>query len=405
MSPTFLVVLLSLLLGLQPLTTDLYLPALPAITDFFGADPGKVQLTLSALILSFGLSQLVWGPVSDRYGRKPVMLLGLMLYTLAALGSSLAASLEALILWRILQGAAMGAAIMCGRALVRDLFDDPVRGARVMSLGLSGLGILACLGTPLGGALMQWFGWRETLFFLALFGGAVLLLASLRMQETLAAPNHDALRPTRLFGIWKTILGHSTFWAFALLQVGSYAGLFVFLVSSSFVFIRVLDVSALGYGLLMFSMSFFYIVGTLICRRLLLHFSVTATVALGGLCALLGGGLLLLSVLLEWPGIWAVMLPVYLFVISHGINQPCSHSGVMQPFPHSAGAATALSSVVMVLVAFVVGLLLGEGLSEPLLPMAVGIGSSGVFVAAVAWLLVPMAARSSERAAHQTAVE
>jgi len=101
--------ILSLLLGLQPITTDLYLPALPGIKQDLGASMAQVQLTLSALLLAFGASQLVWGPVSDRFGRRPVLLLGLVAYLFASVACALSPQMETLIFWRILQGVAMGA--------------------------------------------------------------------------------------------------------------------------------------------------------------------------------------------------------------------------------------------------------------------------------------------------------
>ena len=137
MSPAVIVLVLSLLLGLQPVTTDLYLPALPSITQGFGASMPQAQLTLSALLLAFGASQMVWGPLSDRFGRRPILLVGMATYVLASVGSALAPSMEMLIGWRMAQGVAMGAGVMCARAVVRDLFE-PTEGARMMSKGLSG---------------------------------------------------------------------------------------------------------------------------------------------------------------------------------------------------------------------------------------------------------------------------
>ena len=152
MSPGLVIVTLSLLLGIQPITTDLYLPALPALTEGFGAAMSQAQLTLTALLLAFGVSQLFWGPLSDRFGRRPILLAGLAAYVAAAVASTLAPSMAALIACRALQGAAMGAAVMCARAIVRDLYT-PLQGARVMSRGLTGLGVIACVSAPLGGAL------------------------------------------------------------------------------------------------------------------------------------------------------------------------------------------------------------------------------------------------------------
>ena len=119
--PAWLVTgLLALLLGLQPVTTDLYLPALPTLKAQLLASMAQSQLTLTALLLAFGCSQLVWGPLSDRWGRRPILLAGLVAYVLAALGCALAQSMEALIFWRTVQGAAMGAGVMGARAVVRD---------------------------------------------------------------------------------------------------------------------------------------------------------------------------------------------------------------------------------------------------------------------------------------------
>ena len=136
------ILVLALLLSIQPVTTDLYLPALPTLTYALGASVTQGQLTLSALLLAFGCSQLFWGPLSDRWGRRPILLAGLLLYTLASIGNTLAASMDLLILWRTLQGVAMGAVVMCGRAIVRDLYT-PVAGARAMSKALTGLGVVA----------------------------------------------------------------------------------------------------------------------------------------------------------------------------------------------------------------------------------------------------------------------
>ena len=157
MSSGLVVLVLALLLGIQPVTTDLYLPALPALTDGFGATMAQAQLTLTGLLLAFGISQLIWGPLSDRFGRRPILLWGMAAYTVAAVVSTLAPTMDWLILARTVQGAAMGAAVMCARAMVRDLYT-PEAGARAMSKGLTGLGVIACLCAPLGGLVSDLVG-------------------------------------------------------------------------------------------------------------------------------------------------------------------------------------------------------------------------------------------------------
>lgn len=384
-NPAFLILILTLLLGLQPFTTDLYLPALPYITESFDTTVAHAQLTLSVMLLAFGASQLIWGPVSDRYGRRPILLAGLGLYALSALGAALAPAMEWLIGWRLVQGIALGAAVMCARALVRDLFDDPVQSARALSRGLSGLGILACISAPLGALLTAYLGWQFTFVFLAVFSFAVLLLIALRLDETLREPRTQSLRPGRLMRTWAGILTHHTFWSYALLQAATYGGLYVFLASSSFVFMDYLDLSATHYGFIMFSMSISYISGTLLCRRLLLRISIQRTVVVGAALALGGSSVMILLVVLGFTSLWALLLPFYVFMIGHGINQPCAQSGVMGPFPHAAGAASALSSLVMVIASFLIGLWLGQAMDGSPLPMALGIWFCGIAVAIFGW--------------------
>ena len=387
MQPGLIVLMLSLLLGLQPITTDLYLPALPALAAGFGAPVAQAQLTLSALLLAFGLSQLVWGPLSDRFGRRPILLVGMSAYVLASLGSTLSSSMETLILWRTVQGVAMGAGVMCARAIVRDLYA-PLEGARVMSKGLSGLGVLACLSAPLGGALSGWFSWRIALLAVAIFGAICLALVALSFKETLARKNPTALQPAMVVRTWRAILKHPTFLAFSLLSAASYGGLFTLLAASSFVFIQVLGLSTTLYGLVMFTNSLFYILGTFLCRYWLPRVGLRRAVARAGGLSLSGGTLMAGLALAGWHNVWAIMLPQCLYMLGHGIHQPCSQSGAVGPFPQAAGAASALNGFFMMVTAFAMGGWLGAYLDNTVYPMVFGIWFWSVLIALTAWTLV-----------------
>ncbi len=387
MSATLIVLMLATLLGIQPVTTDLYLPALPALTAGFGAPMSQAQLTLSALLLAFGVSQLLWGPLSDRFGRRPILLWGLSAYTLASIGSALAPSMELLIIWRVVQGAAMGAVVMCARAIVRDLYL-PVEGARVMSKGLTGLGVIACLSAPLGGLLSELYGWRAALTAVALFGGAAWVLIALRFEETVPQKSLDALHPRTLTGTWLKLFRHPTFLAFSALSAASYAGLFTFLASSSFVFIGVLGLSRTVYGLIMLVSSLAYIAGTFICRHLLPRHGVRKTVALAAVLSVTGGTVMGVLALAGVQSVWAIMLPHMLFMLGHGVHQPCGQSGAIGPFPQSAGAASAMNGFLMMVAAFAMGGWLGHRLDGTVLPMTNGMWLWSVVIATVAWTLV-----------------
>ncbi|WP_367181167.1 multidrug effflux MFS transporter [uncultured Ramlibacter sp.] len=387
MAPGLVVLVLALLLGIQPVTTDLYLPALPSLTAGFGAPVAQAQLTLTCLLLAFGCSQLVWGPLSDRFGRRPILLCGLGAYTLASAGCVLAPSMAQLIVWRTLQGAAMGAAVMGARAIVRDLYT-PELGARMMSKGLTGLGVIACLSAPLGGLLADQLGWRYALSALACFGAATLVLVALRFEETAPATKPNALRPAVLAATWWAILRNPTFLTWSALSTASYAGLFTFLASSSFVFIQVLGLTRTQYGLVMFSMAFIYILGTFACRRLLPRFGVRRTVAIAGAVSLTAGTLLGGLALAGVHSTWAILLPFCLFMLAHGVHQPCSQSGAVGPFPHAAGAASALNGFLAMLVAFAVGGWIGWRLDGTVFPLSNGIWLWSACIAALSWTLV-----------------
>ncbi|OQW89546.1 MAG: Bcr/CflA family drug resistance efflux transporter [Rhodoferax ferrireducens] len=387
MQPGVIVLLLSLLLGMQPITTDLYLPALPELTAELSAPMAQAQLTLTALLLAFGGSQLVWGPLSDRFGRRPILLIGLVAYVLASIASSLAPSMGWLIVWRTLQGVAMGAGVMCARAIVRDLYS-PTQGARVMSKGLSGLGVIACMSAPLGGLLTEWLNWRFALLALGVFAAVTLAVVALRFEETVQHKNPQALQLPTLLATWRSILVNPTFWAFSALSACSYGGLFTFLAASSFVFTGVLGLSKTQYGLVMFVNSVAYIGGTFICRQWLPRFGVRRAVALAGILSITGGTLMAALSLMGWISVWSIMLPQMLFMIGHGIHQPCGQSGAVGPFPKAAGAASAVNGFLMMLCAFAMGAWLGGHMDGTVLPLTLGVWFWSALIALSAWTLV-----------------
>ncbi len=392
MPASIIVLVLSMLLGLQPVTTDLYLPALPGLTRELGAPISQAQLTLTALLLAFGISQLFWGPLSDRFGRRPILLTGMFAYVVAAVASAMTSSIEALIFWRTIQGAAMGAAVMCARALVRDVYN-PEQGVGIMSKGQSGLGVVACISAPVGGLLTAWQGWQSTLFALAVYGSVTCALIVLRFKETHTHTNPNALHPGTLMQTWLHILRNPTFLSFTALSVSAYGGLFTYLVASSYVLIGILNFSTTEYGLVMFSMSIAYLLGTFVCRWLLRHYGLRRAVAVAGGLSVTAGTTMGLATLAGLHNGWVIVMPFYLFVIAHGIHQPCSQTSAVGPFPKAAGAASALNGFFMMLIAFGTGLWLGQHMDQATHALAMGVWFWSVCIALSAWILIPRHAR------------
>lgn len=384
--------LLSLLLGIQPIALDLFLPALPAVTQDLQATMPQAQLTMSVMVLAFGVSQLFWGPLSDRFGRRPVLLCGTAAFAVASTGVMWAEDIGTLTLWRAVQGVAVGAAVVGVRAIVRDLFSA-TEAATAMSRASTGVGLLSCVSVPLGGWLVDTFHWRASIALMVLFGCALFLLVWLRFQESLAQPDPRALQPGRLFLAVRTVLRHPTFCTYVLLSITAYCGLFTFMVISPFVLVQQQGLSKTQYGLVMVSLAVLYIVGTVLCRLLLRHIGLRRTVAVGASLSLLGG---LLLAALHWAGIattWAIVLPIYLVMMAHGIHQPCGQSGAVSPFPAMAGTAAAFSGFLMTASAFFVGQWAGRQLAAQGVDAAQVLSQGVLFwsllINAVAWLLVP----------------
>jgi MFS transporter, DHA1 family, multidrug resistance protein len=378
---------LALLLGLQPVLTDLYLPALPLIARDLGAPLRSMQMTMSALVLAFGLMQLVWGPLADRIGRRPVLVANLALLAGASLGASLSTSIGWLIAWRVAQGATVAAAVVCARAMVRDLYA-PSQGAHVMSLGLSGLGVLAIVSPAAGGLIASAWGWRANLATVSAAAALAWCLIAWYLPETLPMRDPQALRLRVLARNAREVLAHPGFRAWSLLVTATYSGLFILLSASSYAYIGVLGLSTTQYGLAMASGSVAYILGTFACRPWLRRYGLVGTVLRCTPFTLAGGLSMAGCALLDQPPLALVLVAQWLFLFGHGFHQPCGQTGAVGPFRRTAGLAAAMAGCILALGAFGAGLWLGGALDGTLRPLGWGLAGASVATTAVAWTLV-----------------
>ncbi len=383
MAPAMLLWLITGSLMLQPLSTDLYLPTLPHLGSYFAVSPAVVQQTLSLFIIGFGVAQLLSGPLSDRYGRRPVLLGGLWIYLLASLACAAAPAMSVLVAARFVQAVGCCTAVVVARALIRDVYA-PSEGARVIAKASSLLSAAPLLGPIAGGFLQVQFGWRSAFLVLAAFCAAVAFSASRWLRETNAAPDPGALRPAALAAGYRAIAGHAGFWAYALPGALSYAGIFVFISGSAFALIEVLGVSTEAYGFCYALGVCGYLSGTLVCRRLLPVLGIDRTLGVGVTVAAVGAALFAACVLAGLQH-WAVVVGgQFLAMAAHGINFPCAQAGSVAPFPERAGAAAGLMGAVAMVAAFPIGTWVGASHDGTLLPLALidAVAAGALFLAA-----------------------
>lgn len=386
MTPTTLLWLVTGCLMLQPLSTDLYLASLPNLASDFAVSPAAVQQTLSLFVFGFGSAQLISGPLSDRYGRRPVLIAGLSVYLLSGLACALAPTLSWLVVARFVQAIGCCTAVVVARAIIRDTYS-PAEGARVLAKASSLLALAPILGPILGGYLQVTFGWRAAFVALALAGLAVWIAAWRSMKESNRQPNRDAMRLGSLARTYSEVIKTPAFWAYALPGAISYASIFVFISGTPFVLIRVLGVPTQYYGYLFAFGVCGYLGGTLICRRLLGSIGVARVLALGTTAGLIGGLGFLGLVLADLRHWTLVVAAQFVVMTAHGINFPCTQSGSLAPFPEKAGAAAGLFGCLVMYAALAAGTWVGASHDGTLLPLASISATVGVILFASARLL------------------
>jgi DHA1 family bicyclomycin/chloramphenicol resistance-like MFS transporter len=380
--------ILMLLLAAQPVATDLYLPALPHIASGLGVAAGQVQATLTVFILAFGIAQLAAGPLADHYGRRRVLLWGLALYVLSAIAGALAASLAQLLAARAVPGIATAASVIAARAIIRDQHAGPA-GMRTMARSLTGQSAIGVACPLAGGLAAQYLGWHATLGMVAGFGVLAWLAVFTGYRETWTRPAAGERAGLATF------LGNPQFVACALLAGLSFSGALCFLILSPFVFIGEFGMSRVAYGAMPALCSLAFLLGTVLCGRLLRRWSVPRVVRLGACLSLLGGA----GQVLLWHGgvhtIWALALPQCVYMLGHGFHNPCGQAGAVAPFPAHAGRAAAVSGFVLTATGFVSGQLATASTAPASDTLVAAMGCITAALAVVALVFVPSACRAT----------
>jgi len=357
-----LAVLLTTLVALGPLSTDLYLPALPTLARVFATDAARVQLTLSVYLAGFACAQLVYGPLSDRFGRRPVLLAGLVLYFFASLACIAAPSIEALIGARFLQ--ALGACVgpVLGRAIVRDVWGE-AEAARVIAYLGAAMSIAPLVGPTIGGLLTVAFGWQANFVLLALFSGVQTVAVARLLAESNRHPDPTALRPGRLLANYGKLLADRRYLGYLLAFAFSYSAMFAFISGSSFVLIGRFGLSPAAYGMCFGVVVLGYLMGSSASGHLVRRFGAERLLLAGCWLGALAGTLLLI---LEVAGVWhlgATLGPMFLCAMGTGLVLPNALGRALAPYPTMAGVASALMGFGQMAIAAVVGVAVGHGLA------------------------------------------
>ena len=283
-----LTALLALLTALGPVAVDMYLPSFPDIGRLLGASPATVQLTLSLYLVSYAIGQVIYGPLSDRYGRIPVLRFALAVYCVASLACALAPNIEMLLVARATQALGSSGAIVLARAIVRDLYSG-ARAGRELSL-MGAIMALAPVGAPMaGGVLQSAFGWRSHFVLQIAFGLVAAWFVWRKLPETLKARDARTVLARRDPCGYAEIMRNRAVLAYVGMLSLSFAGVFAWISGSSFVLQEIYGLSALAFGLAFAAASGGYLLGATVATRIVIRLGLDRTIGIGTVALALGG--------------------------------------------------------------------------------------------------------------------
>ncbi len=377
--------LLGLLTGLGPLSVDMYLPSLPDMARLLSATPAEVQLTISFYLIGFAIGQVLYGPLSDRHGRRPVLLAALAVYLVATLACALAPSVEVLLGARLFQAIGASGSIVLARAMVRDLYEGASVGRELSRMAT--IIAIAPISAPLiGGVLQTLFGWRSN--FVVLFAIGAIATASVWfvLPETLRQRAPERVSFGSILRSYRTFLGDTGYLAYLSLGACCFIGLFAWISVASFVLQDVMGLSALAFGIGFGICSAGYMAGAALAARVVMRWGMGRTMGFGTL-GMAGGGLAMVAVVaLGVTSPLALFMSMALYLAGMGMVLPQTQAGALLPFPDRAGAASSLLGVVQQTAAAMTGALLGHQIGTTAWPLALGVAVAGVGAAAI-WLL------------------
>lgn len=332
--------ILSVLMGFGSISTDLYLPAMPAMSRFLGADAGTIELTVSGYLVGFSLGQLLWGPISDRHGRRAPIAVGLVLFTIGSAGCALAGSAGVMVSWRVVQAVGASAGVVLARAIVRDLYTGS-RAAQMLSTLITVMTIAPLVGPVLGGQILAWAGWHAIFWTLVGVGFAT-LAALLTLPETLPPRRRNRESLGGALARYGQLLHDRRLLAYAGTGGFFYAGMYAYVAGTPFAYITYHHVPAERYGFLFAASMVGIMIANLVNVRLVPRVGSDRLLAWGVAAAAVLGMLVALAAWTGWGGLWGLVAPLLAYAATAGFIVANSIAGAMANFPGNAGAVSAL---------------------------------------------------------------
>jgi DHA1 family bicyclomycin/chloramphenicol resistance-like MFS transporter len=373
--------LLGALIATPPLAMDIYLASMPTMAGALTATTSEVQLTLSVYMYGWGIAQLFAGPLSDRYGRRPVLLASLFVFVGASLFCALSRDVYMLIGGRLVQAVSIASIGVVPRAAVRDLYTGD-KAAHILSLMGVVLGIAPVVAPIIGSNLHVWLGWQSNFVAVAIYGAVLWLCVYVALPETLARRDVRATVPRVVVANYRQLLASRAYVGYLLVAAFGYSGLFAFLAGSAFVFVDVMGAGERSFGIMFGSVMLGNIIGAMIGSRVVQMIGIPRLVRLATRLMLVAGLALGVFALLGVRHPLAVIVPMFAFMVTFTMTMPPAIAGALTPFPQIAGSASSLLAFCQFVVASTAALAVGltlDGTTRPM-SLAIAVASVGTFL-------------------------
>lgn len=366
-------IMLTALTSMGVLSVTLYVPSMLAIAEGFQVNKSEVQITLSLFLLGFAGGQLIYGPLSDQFGRRPILLIGLILYAIAGVFCALAQDIEAMQIARLAQGIGACCGAVIARAVVRDVFP-PEKAIKAFAFIATALSLTPALAPIVGGQLQEYFGWRSGFWFLALVGFTMFFWVAFRLKESNQNLLSGAINPKRLVKIYWDVGTNLRFLSLVLIGSLLFCGLMSYTTISPFLMLEELQLTPVHYSLLIMFTAASYGVGSFLSGRLVAKIGPKPLMILGPVISINAACLMLY--LSDELTILALVVPVSMFVLGNGLVVPPTMAAALKPFPRVAGSASAMIGAIQMGSAGITSVLVHhsyDGTAQPLALIMLGL--------------------------------
>lgn len=371
----------------NPVGLDMFLPAVPNIAKGLDVSSNQIMKSMSALFIGNALGRLILGPLADRYGRKPIILLTLIVFTGSAFASGLALSIEFFIFCRFIQGLAIAGGHVLSLSVARDLFEKEHLG-KLIANATAIMGLAGIVFPILGGQIIQFLPWQSIFWIMSTFGITVFSFVLYSFKETIKRRNPRATNPQFLIKNWFKIIINPVFLGYALCTGFVSAGFFAYVTVSPTVLREIYGVSGLFYGLSFAILALFFVISNLIAGKIVIRIGQFQLIALGEIMVVFGAGIMLGLSMMGIDGPYSIIIPTAIYFFGIGWIVPQSNALALQPFEDSAGTASALLGFISMTVSAIMGFSLSFGIHNDATFLSIAMSASGLSSFLIFFLLI-----------------